>query len=261
MDVLVVAGCALLGLVTGSFANVVIHRVPAGASIVSPQSACPGCETPIRPYDNVPVLSWLVLRGRCRDCHASISVRYPLVELATAVLFGLVGARFGLDPALPAFLLFTWLLLVVAVIDAETRKIPNRLTYPLTPVLLVLLVAAALVAGEPGALVRAALAGLAASGALLLLALIYPAGMGIGDVKLAVSLGLVLGYLSWGHVLVGVAGGFLLGAIGGVAVMVVGGGGRKTQIPFGPYLALGAFVALLAGGALSGGYLRLTGLA
>jgi leader peptidase (prepilin peptidase) / N-methyltransferase len=261
VDPVVAAASALLGLLVGSFANVVIHRVPAGQSVVSPPSACPGCATPVAPRDNIPVVSWLLLRGRCRSCAAPISARYPAVELAMAVLFGVVGGVVGADWALPGYLLYAWTLLVVAVIDAETRRIPNRLTYPLTPVLLVLMGGAALANGDPMAALRALLGGLAAFTALLAIALISPRGLGMGDVKLAAFIGIGLGYLGWGHVVLGVFGGFLLG--GAVAVVLVGLRlrGRKDQLPFGPYLAAGAVATVLVGRPLIDGYLRLSGLA
>ncbi len=261
MQALVTGLCALLGLVFGSFANVVIHRLPEGGSVVSPPSACPGCARRIAPRDNVPVLSYLWLRGRCRHCGTAISARYPLVELGMAAVFAAVGVRVGADWALPGFLLFAWTLVVVAVIDARTRRIPNRLTYPLTPALLVLLGLAAVLVGQPGAGARALLGGLASFGALLALALISPRGMGMGDVKLAAFIGVGLGYLGWGHVLVGLAGGFLLGGFVAVALLVSGLRTRKDAIPFGPSLAFGALAALLAGDALISTYLRVSGLA
>ena len=261
MEALVVSGCALLGLLFGSFANVVIHRVPAGESVSHPRSACPGCATPIAPRDNIPVVSWLLLRARCRHCGEAISVRYPLVEAGLAVVFALVGWRVGLDWSLPGFLLFTWTLVVVAVIDAETRKIPNRLTYPLTPALLVLLVAAAVLAGDSGRAITAVVGGVAGFVGLLVLALIQPRGMGMGDVKLAGFIGIGLGYFSLGHVLLGLFGGFLLGGVVAIAVLVTGRRGRRDQIPFGPYLAAGGIGALLVGQPLIDAYLRATGLA
>jgi leader peptidase (prepilin peptidase)/N-methyltransferase len=260
MDLAVGLACALLGLLVGSFANVVIHRIPAGGSVLRPPSACPACQTPIRPRDNVPVLSWMLLRGRCRACSARISPRYPLVELAMAAVFGVVGASVGLQPALPGFLLYAWTLVVVAVIDAQTRKIPNRLTYPLTPALAVLLVGAALVEGDPGLALRTVLGGVAAFAALFVLALISPRGMGMGDVKLAAFIGIGLGYLSWGHVLLGVFGAFLLGGVVAIGLLAVRLRGRSDQLPFGPYLAVAALVAVVAGGPLIDGYRALTGL-
>jgi len=260
MDLAVGLACALLGLLVGSFANVVIARIPAGGSVVRPPSACPACRVPIAPRDNIPVLSWLVLRGRCRSCAAPISVRYPLVELAVAAVFGVVGASIGLSPALPGFLLYAWTLIVIAVIDADTRKIPNRLTYPLTPALAVLLVGAALVQGDPGLALRTLLGGVAAFAALLALALISPRGMGMGDVKLAAFIGLGLGHLSWGHVVLGVFGAFLLGGVVAIGLLLVRLRRRSDQLPFGPYLAVAALLAVVAGGPLIDAYRSLTGL-
>ncbi len=258
---MVVVGCALLGLLVGSFANVVIHRVPQGASIVSPPSACPACATPIRPQDNIPVVSWLLLRGRCRACGEPISARYLLVEIACGVLFALVGARIGWDWALPGFLLFVWTLLVLAVIDARTRKIPNRLTYRLTPALLTLFVLAGLLSGDPTTALRSVLGGVAAFAALLVIALISPRGMGMGDVKLAGFIGIGLGYLGWGYVVLGVFAGFVVGGLSGMALLATRARSRRDLIPFGPYLAIGAVVAVLAGDTLIRGYLRSVGLA
>jgi leader peptidase (prepilin peptidase)/N-methyltransferase len=259
VDLPVVGVCLLLGLVFGSFANVVIARVPDGGSLTHPPSTCPRCDTPIRPYDNVPVVSWLLLRGRCRSCAAPISVQYPLVEIACALVFAAIGWRFGATWALPGFLLFGWLLLVVAVIDIQTRRIPNRLTYPLTPTLLVLLTAAAVLDGTPGAALRALLGGLVAFALLLLLALINPRGMGMGDVKLAAFIGIGLGYVGWGHVWLGLFAGFLGGGVIAGLLVVLRLRGRKDHIPFGPWLALGALVALLAGQPIISTYLRWSG--
>jgi leader peptidase (prepilin peptidase) / N-methyltransferase len=260
VDIVVVVACALLGLVFGSFANVVIARVPDGGSLIRPGSACPHCGTPIAPRDNVPLVSYLLLRGRCRQCGERISLQYPLVELGMAVAFALVGARVGADWALPAFLLFTWTLIVIAVIDARTRRIPNRLTYPLTPALAVLLVGAALLHGEPGAALRALAGGLAACAFFLLLVVINSKGMGIGDIKLAAFIGLGLGYLSWAHVVLGVFGSFLLGGVVSIALLALRIKGRKDSIPFGPYMSAAGVIALLAGVPLLEAYLSLTGL-
>jgi leader peptidase (prepilin peptidase)/N-methyltransferase len=252
----VVLACAALGLVLGSFANVVIARVPDGGSVVRPPSSCPHCGVPIAPRDNIPVVSWLLLRGRCRECGAAISARYPLVELACALVFAAVGWRIGVTWALPAFLLFGWLLIVVTVIDLRTHRIPNRLTYPLTPALLALLVVAAMLHGTPGAAVRAVLGGVVAFGVLLILALVNPRGMGMGDVKLAAFIGIGLGYLGWGHVWLGLFAAFFGGGVIAGALLVLGLRGRKDHIPFGPWLALGALVALLAGRPIIEAYLR-----
>lgn len=256
---MVIAACAVLGLLLGSFANVVIARVPDGSSVVRPGSACPACDAPIAPRDNVPVVSWLLLRGRCRTCGAAISTQYPLVEMTCAVVFAAIGWRIGLDWALPAFLLFGWLLVVLAVIDMQTRRIPNRLTYPLTPALLVLLVAAALLEGTPGSAMRAVICGLVAFALLLVLALINPHGMGMGDVKLAGFIGLGLGYLGWGHLWVGLFLGFFGGGVIAALLLALRLRTRKDHIPFGPWLAIGALVALLAGRPIIDTYLRLSG--
>lgn len=261
MTALLVATCGVLGLLLGSFANVVIMRVPEGGSVAMPASACPHCAAPISPRDNVPVVSWLLLRGRCRDCAEPISARYPLVEASMAALFGAVAWRVGLDWSLPGYLLFAWMLVVVAVIDARTRRIPNRLTYPLTPALLALLGAAALLTGAPWLALRATLGGMAAFGALLLLALISPRGMGMGDVKLGGFIGIGLGYLGWGHVVLGVAVGFFLGGVIALALIALRLRGRKDVIPFGPYLAAGAIATLLAGNEALLAYQRASGLA
>ena len=254
------AACGVLGLIFGSFANVVIHRVPRGESIAKPPSACPGCGTPISPRDNIPVVSWLLLRGRCRSCGQPISRRYPLVELAMGLLFAAVAARIGLDWSLPGFLLFAWLLLVVSIIDIDTRKIPNRLMYPLTPALLVLMVAAAVLAGSPRRALDVVVGGVGAFVVLLVIALIQPRGMGMGDVKLAGFIGIALGYLGLGIVALGVFGGFLLGGIVSIVLLVTRARGRRDMIPFGPYLAGGALLTLFLGQPVLDAYLRSLGL-
>ena len=264
MVALVALTCALFGLLFGSFGNVVIHRVPQGESIVRPPSSCPGCGTQISPRDNIPVVSWLLLRGRCRHCGQPISVRYPVVELAGAILFGVVGAWIAgmAEPdwwALPAYLLFAWMLLVVSVIDLQTKRIPNALTYPLTPALLVLLAIAALANSDPAALLRAVLAALGAFVFLLVLALVNPRGMGMGDVKLGGFLGLGLGYIGWGAVIVGLFGAFLLGAVVSIVLIATKLRGRKDLIPFGPYLAVGAFLAVFSGERIADAYLGTIG--
>lgn len=251
---------AVVGLLTGSFANVVIARVPDDdRSVVRPGSACPRCGAAIAPRDNVPVLSWLALRGRCRACAEPIGLRYPAVELASTVLFVAIAWRIGADWALPAFWLFGWTLLVVAVIDWDTYRIPNRLTYPLTPTLLALLAVAALLSGTPGAGLRALAAGVVGFAVLLVLALINPRGMGMGDVKLAAFIGVGLGYLGWGHLWLGLFAGFLGGGVIAGLLLALRLKTRKDHIPFGPWLALGAFVALLLGQPLIDLYLRWAG--
>jgi leader peptidase (prepilin peptidase)/N-methyltransferase len=251
-------GSALLGLLIGSFLNVVVHRVPAGLSVVSPPSACPGCGSAIRPRDNVPVVGWLLLRGRCRDCGTSISPRYPLVELGCAVLFALVAVRFGPDTALPAYLYLAAVGLALALIDIDTHRLPNALTYPSYPVALVLLGTAAATHSGSGSLVRALIGGAVMFAFYVLLVLAYPAGMGLGDVKLSGVLGLYLGWLGYGVLAVGLFLGFLLGGVFGVALIASGKGGRKSKVPFGPFMLAGALVAVLVGQRLADAYVDLT---
>ena len=253
--VLVVA-CGVLGLLFGSFANVVIARVPEGGSVLRPPSTCPHCRARIAPRDNIPVVSWVLLRGRCRACGVAISSTYPLVEIACALVFAAIGWRIGPAWTLPAFLLFGWLLVVVTVIDVQTHRIPNRLTYPLTPALLALMTAGAALEGTPGAAVRAALGGVVAFSLLLLLALLNPRGMGMGDVKLAASIGIGLGYLGWGHIWLGLFTAFFGGGVIAGILLLLRRRGRKDHLPFGPWLALGALAALLVGQPVIEMYLR-----
>jgi leader peptidase (prepilin peptidase) / N-methyltransferase len=249
----------LLGLAAGSFANVVIHRVPRRESVVRPGSRCPACGAPVAWRDNVPLLGWLLLRGRCRACRAPIPLRYPLVELAMGLLWFAVALRLtgqGLGWAVPAYLALAFVCLVLAVIDADTRLLPNRITYPAFPLVAGLLLVASLGLGDLGRLGRGLLAATAVGGFFLVLALASPRGMGLGDVKLAPTLGLALGWLSWGTVAVGVFAAFLLGGIAGLAGMVALGLSRKSLLPFGPWLVAGALLGVLAGGELAGWYGR-----
>jgi leader peptidase (prepilin peptidase) / N-methyltransferase len=247
MDGLVVALCGLLGLAIGSFLNVVIWRVPRKVSVVRPPSHCPQCETPIRPADNVPVLSWLFLAGKCRHCGNPIPVRYPLVEASCGVLFAAVAARFGAEWELPAYLVLTAALLAISLIDLEHFIVPDRITAPLTVSALGLLALAALAEGNGWRYGRSVLGGLAFFAFLLLLNILYPKGMGMGDVKLAFSLGLFLGWLGWGQVFLGGFLSFLLGAVVGVGLIATGIKSRKDVVPFGPFLALGTMLTILWG--------------
>jgi leader peptidase (prepilin peptidase)/N-methyltransferase len=249
----------LLGLVFGSFANVVIHRVPRGESVVRPASRCPACGEPVAWRDNLPLVGWLLLHGRCRSCRAPIGIRYPLVELGMGVLWFLITLRLvdaGLGWAVPAYLALAFVCLVLAVIDATTRLLPNRITYPAFPAILSLLLLASVGLGDLGRLARGLLAALAVGAFFLLLALISPRGMGLGDVKLAPTLGLTLGWLSWGTVAVGVFAGFLLGGLAGLAAILVLGLTRKSLLPFGPCLVTGALLGVLAGGDVAAWYTR-----
>lgn len=227
-------------MIVGSFLNVVTYRLPRHESLISPASHCPRCGTPVKAYDNIPILSWLLLRGRCRTCAEPISPRYPLVEALTAALC--VGAVLAHHTATGIALSIALILIVVpaALIDLEHRIIPNRLTM-LGAVLAIVLGTALDPAGEPERLI----AGAAAAGFLLLAALAYPGGMGMGDVKLAGVMGLFLGIAVAPAMLLALLAGVLYGAL--VIARKGAHAGRKTAVPFGPFLALGAIVAIYAG--------------
>lgn len=250
---LILAG--IFGLIIGSFLNVVVWRVPRGESIAHPPSHCPACGAEVRPRDNVPVVSWLLLRGRCRDCKAPISIRYPLVEAGTAVVFVLFAARIGLEPELPAFLYFGAIGVALALIDLDVKRLPNVIVLPSYVVAAVLLGAAAIFGNDWGSYLRAGLGMAALFAFYFVLALVYPAGMGWGDVKLAGVLGAYLGWLGWAEVVTGAFLGFLFGGLVGMVLMVIGKAGRKSKIPFGPFMLVGALVAVLWGGALADLYL------
>ncbi|HET6874066.1 MAG TPA: prepilin peptidase [Acidimicrobiales bacterium] len=244
---MIAAVCGLFGRVIGSFLNVVIHRVPRGESVVSPPSRCPGCETPIRPIDNVPVLSWLALRGRCRSCRQPIAWRYPAIELVTGVLFAAAGLRFGGKPQVAAYCLFFAVLVAIGAIDVDHRIVPRKIVYPALVGTGGLLVGASVLTGSYRPLVDAALGAVVAFLVLFAIHFIQPNGMGFGDVRLAGLIGLNLGWLGLAHVAVGIFAGFLLGAVLGMIIVAVRGGGRRSAIPFAPFLAAGAVVAVLFG--------------
>jgi leader peptidase (prepilin peptidase)/N-methyltransferase len=228
-----------LGLLIGSFLNVVAYRVPRGESIVKPRSRCTSCGEEVRPYDNVPVLSWLLLRGRCRHCGTHISPRYPAVELVTAITFAAVALVRGVDAGLLLDLPFAAMLIAVASIDLEHRIVPNKILLPLAVWGIAM---TALV--RPDSLAESLIAGAGAFTALLLTALAHPAGMGMGDVKLAGVMGIYLGL----SVVPALLFAFFAGSVVGIALMVRNGAGaRKQGVPFAPFMAAGALLGLLAG--------------
>ncbi|HET7736641.1 MAG TPA: prepilin peptidase [Nocardioidaceae bacterium] len=256
MHIVLAALTGAFGLLIGSFLNVVIWRVPRGESVIRPPSHCPSCGREVRPRDNIPVLSWLLLRGRCRDCGEGISRRYPLVEVATGVVFVTLALRLGWDnAALPAFLYLGGVSVALWMIDLDVKRLPNVIVLPSYVVAGVLLAAAALGTGDWDRLLRAVIAAAALYGFYFVLAFLYPAGMGFGDVKLAGVLGLYLGWLGWGELIAGGFLAFLFGGVVGIALMAVRRAGRKSQIPFGPFMLAGALVAILWGGALTDLYL------
>lgn len=268
------AYAGIFGLLIGSFLNVVVYRVPNGLSIVSPPSACPGCGHVIKAYDNIPVLSWLILRGRCRSCAKPISKRYPLVEAGTGIAFAGValwawtgGVTAGRPTegapgilVLVGFLYLAAVTVALGLIDLDTRRLPDAIVLPSYLVGAALFTLAAILSGDYSALLRAG-AGMAVLWtAYLLMALAYPGGMGFGDVKLAGLLGLFLGWVGWGPLLVGAFAAFLLGGLFSVGLLVARKANRKSGIPFGPWMLAGAWIGIIDGGSLWKGYLALVGL-
>jgi leader peptidase (prepilin peptidase)/N-methyltransferase len=240
---------ALFGAIVGSFLTVVAYRVPRAESVVGGRSPCPGCGTQIAAYDNVPIFSWLALRGRSRCCGESISSRYPLTELTLAALFAGVALRFWHDPGEMALgLVFVSMLTAITLTDLERRIIPNRVLAVAS------LIGLAIVAvSDPSSLPERAAAAVGAGGVLFLAALAYPGGMGMGDVKLAAAMGLFLGV----EVIPAMLIALIAGAAVGIAMIVRrGAAARKQAIPFGPFLALGGIAGLFAGQALIDWYLR-----
>lgn len=245
------AGTGLLGLVTGSFLTVVAHRVPDGASIVRPGSHCPTCKTPLRSIDNVPVLSYLLRRGRCRACAARIPARYLLVEVVTCALFVAVPARVQGGFAIAAYLVLAAALVALSVVDLERMRLPTPIVLTAAGLGLPLLVAASAQAHAWGSLEHAAVGAVACGAAFLAVALAVPKGLGLGDVRLAALLGAFLGWLGYRPMAVGFLLALLAGGVAGVGLLLLKRGGRSTRIPFGPFLAGGSLVAVLWGSELS----------
>ncbi|MDM4761522.1 prepilin peptidase [Galbitalea sp. SE-J8] len=264
---------ALFGLLIGSFLNVVVWRVPRGESIAHPPSHCPRCGHRIRWYDNVPVISWLVLRAKCRDCGNPISARYPAVELGTGVAFALVGLWWALVRLpqhlsvvaalveLVAYLYLAAITIALALIDLDVFRLPNAIVYPAYVVGAVLLGLVALLDGDGWGALRALIGCVALFLFYLIVVLVYPSGMGLGDVKLAGVLGLFTAWIGWGGLTVGAFAAFLLGGVFGVVLLIAQRAGRKTRIPFGPWMLAGAWVGIVAGEPIAGAYLRAFGLA
>lgn len=250
MTVLLLVGAFLYGTAIGSFLNVVIYRVPAGRSIVRPGSACPSCNASISARDNIPVVSWVVLKGRCRACGARIPIRYPGVELLTGVCWLLVALRFGWSWTLPAELVLTTGLIALAFIDYDHLKLPRAVVWPLGLAVGGLLVLASAVQGTWHRLLVAVICGVVEFAVLFTINFISPRALGFGDVRLSPVLGLALGWLGWRYAFWGFLGANLLGAVVGLALIAARRAERRTPIPFGVFLAVGAFVALFAAGAI-----------
>nr|MCW2728352.1 peptidase domain protein [Aeromicrobium sp.] len=255
-----VSVAGVLGLIVGSFLNVVIHRVPAGRSVVRPGSTCPRCHAPVRGHDNVPVVSWLLLRGRCRDCAAPIAIRYPLVEAATAALFAVSAWRIGPSAYVVAVLVLMAGAVALFMIDLDHGRLPFSIT-GLTAVGVVAALVVATLTGDADHVPRALLSAglwLAVYGGIHVAT--AGRGMGLGDVALAPLLGLVLGWSGWGASLVGLLAGFLVGAVIGVGLLASRRAVAGSRIPHGPFLLAGAALGLFAGQPLWHGYLRFFGL-
>lgn len=277
MIVLLLTEAAVLGLVVGSFLNVVAYRVPLGLSVVRPRSACPDCAMPVAARDNVPVLSWLLLRGRCRGCRLPISRRYPFVESVTAALFvlaALPGVLTLRDQSLGtptqlgatllvtiAFLYFAAISVALTAIDIDVQRLPDVLVLPAYAIGALLFGAADLLRGDLTALGTAAAGAGGAFLLFLILRIVKPQGMGLGDVKLAGVIGLFLGQLGAAQLVVGIAAGFLLGGVFGVGLILTHRAGRASRIPFGPWMLAGAWVGVLGGAPIADAYLGLVGLA
>jgi leader peptidase (prepilin peptidase)/N-methyltransferase len=240
----VIAIFAVVGLAIGSFLNVVIYRVPRDESVLFPGSRCTSCEAPVKARHNVPVLGWLLLRGKCSSCKASIGIRHPLVEGGTAVLFAAITMRFGLSIQLPAYLYLTAVGVTLAMIDFDVRRLPDSILLPSYVISVLLLMPAGAVTGE-GWVAERALIGMGASWIMYFtIAVAYPIGIGFGDAKLAGLLGLYLGYLGWGALLIGGFGAFVLGGFSGTALIVTRRATRQTSLPFGPSMIAAAVLAL-----------------
>lgn len=245
---LVIFACTLAGLAIGSFLNVVIYRVPAGMSVVSPPSACPSCGTPVAPRDNIPVLSWLLLRGRCRNCSNPISVRYPIIEGLTAVVFALIAVRLGSTWTLLPELAFAGGLIALAAVDMERYLLPRAIVYPTSVLVAVGLIVAAGLEDRWSHLGEAVACGAVAFAIFFTINFVRPAWMGFGDVRLAGLMGLALGWLGAWYLLVGFLVANLAGAVLGVALMSLGRANRRTPLPYGVFLAAGSILAILVGG-------------
>lgn len=260
----------VFGLVIGSFLNVVSYRVPTGISLLR-ESRCPTCDVPVRPWQNIPVISWLALRGRCASCHEPISVRYPVVELVTGALFAAVAVLLPWQQIAPnlaagvcVLLAFWWFAgssVALALIDLDTKRLPDVIVVPGYGIGVTLLTLACLLGADWWALLRAGIGATVLFGLYAVLWLIRPGAMGMGDVKLAGLVGLHLGWLGWAAIAVGATAAFILGGLYGVGLIATRRAGRKTALAFGPWMIAGAWTGALAGTAIARFYLSLSGLA
>lgn len=237
----------VLGVLSGSYLGVVADRLPREEPTSTGRSHCDACGAALRWFELIPILSWLVQRGRCRRCGASITLTPLLTEILTGALFGAMGARFGFHLETAAFVVLAGVLMPLGLIDLRTKRLPRQLIYVAGALGAPLLVVAALIADEPQRIWWAAVGAGGALAFFLALYLGWSGGMGDGDVRLAGLLGMYLGWIGLSHVPIGLFLGFLLGAVVGVALIARNGGDRKTAIPFGPFMAMGAVVTVLWG--------------
>lgn len=237
----------VLGLCVGSFLNVVVYRLPRRESISRPPSACPNCASPLKRRDLVPVVSWVVLRAKCRTCATAISGRYPFIELLTAIIFGLIAARFDQPLPLAAYLVLAAGCVTLSAIDFDTKTLPTRLVYFTAAIGAVLFVASSIVDRNSAHLLHAIISAAVVSTLFFITWFVAPHGIGFGDVRFAGTLAMFLGWLGFGYVFVGITLAFIAGAVVGVGLMVFSSAGRKSAIPFGPFLAAGALSAILIG--------------
>lgn len=247
MFTLLIVGCGVLGLVIGSFLNVVIYRVPRHQSVASPPSACPKCDTAITARDNIPVVSWLLLRGRCRQCDEPIASRYPLVELLTSGLFIGVGLRFPFNWSIPAYLFFVAGLVALSWIDVEHLVLPKGLVYVHLAIVLSLFVGAAAVTDQWSHLIIALVCSASWWCIFFLLNLINPQWLGFGDVRFSLVLGLALGWLGFADVVLGFFASNFVGAIVGIILIGSGKIERSRRIPYGIFLSIGSMSVLYFG--------------
>lgn len=252
-----VAVAAIVGLLVGSFANVLIARVPTGEQWVKGSSHCPRCGHDLAWYDNLPLVSWLLLRAKCRHCSAPISARYPLVELIVSALCALSVGVYGVSVLAVGLIYLAVVTVALAAIDLEHMRLPDALTLTSYPVVVVVVVAQSWIDADWWMLVRSLLGGLILGGFYFALWFAMPKGMGFGDVKAAALLGLALGAIGWPALAVGAIAGPMIGGVVGVAAMIRLRRSRGVAIPYGPWLIAGAWLGILAGDSIGSGYVSL----